>query len=144
MTPEALAELHARCFAATPRPWSAAEFADLLAEPSTLLVSETHGFALARVIAPEAEILTLAVDPAQRRQGIGRRLVQGLEAAAAARGVRTMFLEVASTNDAACVLYARLGYAQVGRRAGYYAPGVDALLLSRDLVEGADGDGKTI
>jgi len=58
--PESLARLHGACFTA-PRPWSAAEFAALLASPGVILVSGAAGFARGRTAADEAELLTLAV-----------------------------------------------------------------------------------
>lgn len=138
MTPEALAALHARAFTDAPRPWTAAEFAAFLAEPSTVFVSRPEGFALGRVAGPEAELLTLAVEPAARRRGIGAALVAAFEAESAARGASEALLEVATTNAPARALYARLGYAQAGRRAGYYrragAPPIDALVLVRRLA----------
>jgi ribosomal-protein-alanine N-acetyltransferase len=48
-----------------------------------------------------------------------------------------MFLEVAETNAAARALYLRRGYRQVGLRRGYYAPGLDALVLRRTLTPAA-------
>jgi ribosomal-protein-alanine N-acetyltransferase len=144
MTPEALAALHRRCFDAAPRPWSAAEFAALLETPGTLLVTREGGFALGRLAGPEVEILTLAVDPAARRRGVATGLVSELEAAAAARGAREAFLEVASGNTAARALYARLGYAPTGLRRGYYGAGTDALVLTRILALPGERDGKTI
>lgn len=138
MTPEALAALHALAFDEAPRPWTAAEFAAFLAEPSTLLVTGDGGFALGRVAGPEAELLTLAVAPAVRRRGLGRGLVAAFEAGAAARGAREALLEVAVTNGPARTLYAAAGYAEVGRRRGYYArrgaPPIDALVLARRLA----------
>ena len=84
MAPEALAALHARAFAGgVPRPWSAAEFAALVGEAATLIAARDGGFALGRVAGPEAELLTLAVDPDARRRGIGSALVAAFEAAAA-------------------------------------------------------------
>ena len=53
MRPEALAELHALSFTDTPRPWTAAEFRELLALPTTLLVTLPGGFALGRVAGVE-------------------------------------------------------------------------------------------
>ena len=138
MTPEALAALHRRAFTDTPRPWTAAEFAVFLDEASTITVCLPDGFLLGRVAGPEAEILTLAVEPAARRQGIGQRLVGAFEATARVRGAEEALLEVAVTNAAARALYARLGYAEVGRRRGYYAvagaPPVDALVLAKPLA----------
>ena len=87
------------------------------------------GFILARSVADEAEVLTLAVDPAVQRRGVGRALVMQAMGAAGSRGAAAMFLEVAETNHAARALYARCGFGDVGRRRGYYAGGVDALVL---------------
>lgn len=87
------------------------------------------GFVLARVAADESEILTLAVDPAVRRGGLGRRLVERARSEAGARGAGAMFLEVAETNEAARALYAAFGFVEIGRRPRYYAGNVDALVL---------------
>lgn len=138
MTPEALAALHTRCFAHTPRPWTAAEFAALLGQAAALVVTRPEGFALGRIAGPEAELLTLAVDPAARRQGVARALVAAFEAQAAARGGGVAFLEVAETNMAARALYAELDYREAGRRPGYFTrpdgPAIDALVLRKSLA----------
>jgi len=127
----ALASLHAAAFE---RPWSAAEIAALAGAPGAFsLLAEGEGFILCRVIAGEAEVLTLAVAPAARRRGVGRALVEAAAALAHAAGSRTMFLEVADGNDPALALYAAAGFETVGRRRGYYASGADALVMRRDL-----------
>lgn len=127
MDAPALAALHARSFT-TPRPWTAAEFAELLASPLCFLLTEAQGFLLGRVIADEAELLTVAVAPEARRQGEGARLLAAFAQAAKARGATMAFLEVAENNAAARALYARAGWAQAGRRKGYYhSPEGDAL-----------------
>lgn len=136
MTPEALANLHARAFT-TQRPWSAAEFADLMSSDFVFVVSTEHSFAMGRVIADEAELLTLATDPTYRRHGLGRQMLHAFEAEAQARGAVRSFLEVAADNTAAITLYDGAGYGRNGRRPEYYhAPDgrrVDALLMSRPL-----------
>ena len=136
MTPEALAELHAQAFT-TPTPWSAAAFAATLARPECFVLSEPGGFLLASVAAGEAEVLTLAVAPLARRQGIGRRLVAGFLAVAAARGAQVALLEVAADNRAALALYRGAGFAEVGRRHGYYrtpeGQAIDAVVMTRAL-----------
>ena len=136
MTPEALAALHALCFR-VPRPYTAQEFRDLLAQPGCFLITDPHGFALGRLVADEAELLTLAVDPDHRRAGHGTRLVIGFEAEARTRGASRAFLEVAACNRAARRLYEALGYAELGRRPGYYQPAdrppEDALILGKTL-----------
>jgi ribosomal-protein-alanine N-acetyltransferase len=93
------------------------------------------GFVLARVVADEAEILTLAVHPAQQRRGIANLLLHDAERRAERDGARSMFLEVAKPNTGARSLYTARGYLQVGTRRGYYAGGVDALVLRRALGE---------
>ena len=145
MPAEDLAALHATAFTDTPRPWTAAEIAALLAQPGTLLAEAPRAFALGRVAGPEAELLTLAVHPDARRRGLARALVGRIEAMAAAAGAEEIFLEVAATNAAARALYAGLGYAQTGRRPRYYArpaaPPVDALVLRKRLApEGPPGN----
>lgn len=140
MTPDALAALHATAFTDAPRPWTAAEFARFLADPSTLLATRPGGFALGRAAGPEAELLTLAVHPASRRQGLGARLLAAFEAQAVAAGAEEALLEVATTNAAARGLYVRAGYAEVGLRRGYYRPATggaaDALVLRKMLRAG--------
>ena len=132
-----MARLHGRAFAGQGRGWSADEFADLLASPLTCFCAAPHGFALSRVIADEAELLTLATDPEHRRQGVGAALLAAVEADVAARGALRHYLEVAADNIAAHALYSRAGYSQTGRRAGYYArpegDHVDALLMEKTL-----------
>ncbi|TPE49922.1 GNAT family N-acetyltransferase [Amaricoccus solimangrovi] len=135
MTPEALAALHLRCFEDTPPPWSAGEFSLLLALPGARLVTRAGGFALAQTAGPEAELLTIAVDPELRRRGTGRALLETLAEGLAAEGVEEIFLEVAVTNLPARALYRAAGYVERGLRRGYYrrrnAPAVDALVLAR-------------
>ena len=138
MRPEALARLHAAAFAGTDRPWSAAEFASLLAQPGALLLGDGRAILLGRLAADEAELLTLATDPAHRRQGLAAALLARFEAEARAGGAARAFLEVAEDNPPARALYARAGYAEVGRRPRYYAraqgPAVAALILARALL----------
>lgn len=138
MTPEALALLHARCFRSPP-PWSAADFAGLLADPlAFLLVEGDAGFLIGRAVAGEAELLTLAVAPEARRRGLARSLVARFLYQARVRGADRAFLEVAADNAAAIALYESTGFTLFGRRRGYYhAPDgtrTDALVLARDLA----------
>lgn len=131
-----LAAVHARAFEVD-RAWSEAEFHDLLREPKSLLVSYGEAFVLGRVIADEAEILTLATDPGHWRQGLARRCLADFEAACGVRGARFVFLEVAADNAAASALYDSAGYTMIGRRRDYYARNgkspVDALMLRKEL-----------
>jgi ribosomal-protein-alanine N-acetyltransferase len=137
--PSRLAAIHAEAFAGPQdTPWSAAAFADLLEQPGVFAIESAGGFILMRTVADEAEILTLAVRPAARRGGQGARLVGEGVLAAAARGAARVFLEVAEDNAAARALYRKAGFAEAGRRPGYYAGADgeqrDALLLALNLT----------
>ena len=134
---ETLSQLHARAF---PTAWSAEEIAQLLENPTAFAVlaseSEPQGFILAWSAAGDAEILTLAVTAEARRKGIGTSLVNAACAAALVRGAGAMSLDVAADNEAARALYAKLGFAEVGRRPRYYRRpegDADALILRRAL-----------
>ena len=139
----AMAEVHASAFDA---PWSEADIRQLLTSPGGfgLLAAcagePAAGFVLARVIAGEAEVLTLAVDPGHRRGQIGLALMSAAIHLACESGAAAMFLEVAADNAAAAALYARAGFAEAGRRRGYYrrpgAAAVDAHVLRLDLNSG--------
>lgn len=136
MTPAEMAAIHAACFT-MPRPWSAAEIAGLLDSAFSFVIKAEGGFLLGRVVAGEAELLTVAVDPAARRQGIGAGLVAAFLTQAAARGAESVFLEVAETNQTARQLYARAGFAETARRRGYYhaadGSAVDAVVMVRAI-----------
>lgn len=92
----------------------------------------------------EAEVQTIAVDPAREGAGIGTALLTELLAEAARRGCDDVVLEVRADNGRAQDLYRRFGFAQVGLRRGYYQPAnVDALVMrAAGVVQryGPDGD----
>lgn len=137
MTPEALAQLHARAFTRS-RPWSSSEFADLLASSGAFLTTNQHAFALGRVILDEAELLTIATDPLKQRSGHGLACLSAFETDAMARGATRCFLEVDSENTAAIKLYERSGFTSAGIRKGYYAlpngTRADAVLMTKPLL----------
>ncbi|MBQ6058912.1 MAG: ribosomal protein S18-alanine N-acetyltransferase [Clostridia bacterium] len=87
-----------------------------------------------RIAADEAELLRVAVLPAYRRQGLGKRLLQEGARLLAARRCRLLYLEVRESNAPARALYQSLGFDAVGRRKDYYrSPQEDALLLRCEL-----------
>lgn len=105
--------------------WSAQAFAEMLSTPGTDAAIASYGgvplgFIVTRRAVDEAEIITIGSRPSMQRRGIARQLLESQSAALAARGVRHLFLEVAASNDAARGLYAACGFAEVGRRKGYY------------------------
>jgi len=123
-----------------PDPWTPGMFAEELAAPSRAwFVAEDETGALVGyagvVVLPDndAHILNLAVAAACRGQGIGRRLLGVLLAAAAELGAQRVTLEVRSQNTEAIGLYESLGLESVGVRPGYYGPGHDAVIMWGDL-----------
>jgi ribosomal-protein-alanine N-acetyltransferase len=137
MTPAEMAAIHALCFV-TPRPWTAAEIAAFESDPLAFVLIEAEAFLIGRAAADEAELLTLAVAPQARRRGIGARLVTRFLYQAQLRGAARAFLEVVDGNGPAMALYARAGFAEVGRRRGYFrsptGQPTDALILARALT----------
>ncbi|MDF2994868.1 MAG: family N-acetyltransferase [Xanthobacteraceae bacterium] len=138
----ALAAVHASAFRIA---WDADEFERLLADRlSRALVAvdgtggAALGFILVRGVKPETEILSVAVVPRRRGRGLARRLLERQLGQLAAEGFTTVFLEVEEANAPARRLYERNGFAEVGRRAGYYrtasgAPAT-ALVMRRDIA----------
>ena len=133
-----LAAVHAAAFAA---PWTAADILRFAEDPGGFALAAQDaeaivGFILCRVMAGEAEMLTLAVRPEARRRGAARVLVEAA-AVMASQTAAAMFLEVAGDNAGAIALYQQAGFAVVGRRTGYYArrgaAAVDAIVMRRAL-----------
>ncbi len=120
MTPEQMAQIHAACFDGAPRPWTAAEFADYIEGPDALFERGETALAVLRIAADEAEILTIAVDPAQQRRGLASALMAEMIAHAAGAGCTKMLLEVAEPNIAARALYETHGFSPAGYRKNYY------------------------
>ncbi len=103
------------------------------------LVSEDEtglaGYVLGRVVVDQAEILSIAIVPGRRRQGLGRQLLDGVLAAMMQRGAGTVWLEVRASNEAAQAMYQSAGFSAAGLRRGYYRqPPEDALVLRRELA----------
>jgi ribosomal-protein-alanine N-acetyltransferase len=95
-----------------------------------LVAEETQvvGFLVARQIAPEErEVLNVAVDPAHRRHGAARALLQTeLE-----RGRNRWFLEVRESNHSAIKFYRNIGFRVVARRELYYKNPPEAAIVMK-------------
>ncbi|WP_395673579.1 ribosomal protein S18-alanine N-acetyltransferase [Inquilinus sp.] len=135
-----LSALYEAAFAET---WAPDQLAQLLAGPGVFALialdqaGEPAGYALGRVAADEAELLSIALLPDRHRRGEGRRLLDALVERCAAAGAETLFLEVATDNAAALALYRGAGFHEAGRRKGYYKVGttmVDAIVMKRALA----------
>lgn len=117
-------EMHAASFA---RGWGVSEMEDMLRDRSVIACalrragrSGAFGFALSRVAADEAEVLSIAVAESRRGSGGGAVLFGAHLGRLMQAGVRRVALEVDEDNAAAIALYRRFGFETVGRRKAYY------------------------
>lgn len=93
-----------------------------------------RGFAIARMVGEEGEVENIVVDPTQRQQGLGTRLLEKMIERSRSRNVSRLFLEVRQSNPAARALYEKCGFVLSGRRRAYYTgPSEDAVLYTREL-----------
>ncbi len=88
------------------------------------------GYFLAQCVLDEMEILRIAVDPACRRKGYGRRILSEAKKKAIEQGIDWCYLEVRESNAAARCLYESFGFASYGKRKGFYRqPDEDAVIM---------------
>ena len=97
------------------------------------------GYAGVWLMIDEAHITTFGVLPDARRTGVGLRMLVAVADLALELGAARMTLEVRPSNQPARELYARLGFAEVGRRPRYYSDdGEDALIMTTPELRGPE------
>lgn len=134
---EAVAEIEARAYS---HPWTRGNFENsvkaghiglTLRDPGGVLVAYT----VLMPVVDEMHLLNITVDPVRQRGGLGRLLLAVALATSHGHHLHTMLLEVRPSNVGAIELYRQAGFAEIGRRKGYYpAAGQareDALVLRR-------------
>ncbi len=115
---ERMAEIHAQSFH---KGWDDADmWAHIQKDLCFGFGRPLQGFIIISAAADQAEILTIATDPAERRRGIARSLLEIAETELVDNGVDTLFLEVAEDNKAAISFYQGVAFEPIGRRPGYY------------------------
>ena len=128
---DALEKLENACFS---DPWSRREIEGAVLSPVNLWLCACVGQALvgslgAQIIAPEADILSIATHPDYRRKGVARALLSCFFTMA--HSADKVFLEVRRSNAAAQALYEAAGFQPFGMRKSYYEkPVEDAILYS--------------
>lgn len=135
---EALSRIHIQSF---DDGWTPADITTWINRPEgiALLAEEAReqvAFALALQAGDEAELLTIATDPARRGQGLGHMIFRSLDTEAARRGLNRWILEVARNNLPAIALYKSEGFMEIAVRKAYYKSRdgrVDALVMSRPV-----------
>jgi len=83
---------------------------------------------------PTGHIITIDVIAAARRSGVGSSLLRAAEERLQAEGSRAVGLETAVDNLAALSFYKRHGYSVVRTWPRYYANGIDALVMRKELA----------
>ena len=132
---EAIAQLEKICFS---DPWSEASIRSEVKNPLSLWLvaiddNKLAGYVGSQSVLGWADMMNLAVAPEYRRLGIGEKLVTELIEKLKENQVTCLTLEVRISNEPAIKLYTKLGFAEVGRRPGYYHnPREDALILRKE------------
>jgi ribosomal-protein-alanine N-acetyltransferase len=125
MTMDDVDEVHALECSVFPHPWSRANFSDslqagydawLLRDPK----GDLAGYFLLMYALDEAHLLDVAVAGGRQGTGLGRHLLDTLCARAKEMGAESVLLEVRPSNERALAVYRRYGFAEIGRRKGYY------------------------
>lgn len=119
-------------------PWSKEAFLDALTWNYEYVVAEEQGKILGycgmSCVLDEGEIPKICVAESARRRGFARAMLEAMEKTARQRGVRTLFLEVRQSNQAARRLYQSVGFEETGTRKGFYEqPKEDAVLMQKTL-----------
>jgi ribosomal-protein-alanine N-acetyltransferase len=142
---EVMATMHAAFDPGFGEAWTRGQCAGILGLSGVWLLlarvdGRPAGFALARVVIDEAELLLLAVAPDERRAGVGRLMLDAVAEGARVRGATRLHLEMREGNPA-YYLYSAAGFIEIGRRSRYYRGKdgriFDAITLSCPLDMGA-------
>ncbi len=117
--------------------WHAVDFEAAIASecdfPLVIRTTGLAGYAVLRIIAPEAEIENICVAPACRRSGVGEALMEEMLRLAAERDAKRIFLEVRAHNEPAKALYRKRGFVESYRRRNYYqGPTEDAIIMMKE------------
>ena len=119
--------------------WPAEQFRAEISGPTrNFIIAESEGeiIGYASAFLPStggvADLMTIAVHPDFRRQGIAQHLIAQLENWAAELGADSMMLEVDINNENAIALYTKLGYQKLNIRKNYYGYGKDAQIMKKN------------
>ena len=123
-----------------PAPWKREHFLQEIHSPLSFPeVAVNNGCVVGYVclmsLFEEAQIMNIAVAPAQRDRGVARRLMERAFLTARDKGAENLVLEVRESNAAAIALYESYGFSRYFIRKGYYEGKEDAFLMEKSLVE---------
>ena len=118
MTPEKMSKLHSAS-EANHRIWHAHEFSELLSLPGVITELHAHGFALARVVDTEAELLLIVTENIKQNTGLATSCLLKIEKKLIHHGAQKLTLEVSESNSAAITVYTKLNYKKIAIRKSY-------------------------
>lgn len=137
-TTEDVSEIAELFYKSMPSPWKADDIESAISSPTmTAWVLEENDAVkcavLVQVCFDEAEILSIATAPSERRKGYAKQLLSyvfrelGEEV--------SLFLEVREKNETAISFYESMGFAVYGMRKGYYkSPKDNAILMKLSKI----------
>jgi [ribosomal protein S18]-alanine N-acetyltransferase len=96
-----------------------------------VVTGKVEGFAVASLLAPQAELESIAVTAESQRSGLGRRLFDRLIREVCGAGTAEIILEVRASNAVALAFYRSAGFSQTGLRLGYYVDPIEDAVLMR-------------
>ena len=118
-----------------PTPWSLAMFVLELSKPAGVCLGAVRndqlvGYLVCSRYDEVWHLMNIAIDPALRRHGLARRLLEVMFERAGSDASYT--LEVRTSNGPAIALYERFGFRATGTRPRYYSDtGEDAMIMWR-------------
>ena len=118
--------------------YSPARITRIMAERDTMALvtcdaAGVQGFALMQFGDERAHLLLMCVQPAQRRLGLARRMIEWLVTSARVAGIASIHLELRADNHAAFDFYRRMGFAETFVVPGYYGGRIAARRMLRLL-----------
>lgn len=125
--------------ASFPAPWTRTMFVNEIMNPNSVILvfrweAKIVGYRCHWTVTDEAHLMTIAVHPAYRQRGLGKFMMEHLEAQCLKGGLRRIVLEVATKNEPAKRLYRRCGFRTIGFRKNYYGIlGGDAFIMEKAL-----------
>ena len=124
-------------------PWTLQSFRNFIILYRTNWVAlrngKVAGYLITQWVLDEIHILNVAVRQEYRRQGVAAELLNFLFQRGAGRRIKSVYLEVRESNEAARLLYTRFGFSELGLRKSYYQDGENALVMHR-RTKSSDGD----
>lgn len=120
-------------------PWTEEQYKQTVARPDlTFFIAEIEdrpvGYVGGKVILDEAEVYSIAVEPAFQNQKVASQLIEAYKTHCRANGVQILFLEVRESNLTARNFYVAHQFKEISRRKGYYNdPEEDAIIMLCDI-----------